>query len=499
MRWNIICGGPAGQGPNFLANLITQGLIEKGFFVFTAREYESRIRGGHNYNTITFSDEELYSNSDEVDLLVALDELSEINHKKEMKKSSFVVKSGKSNAYDAGASFKVLGIEIEILDTLLKKMANYEENFAEAKKGYEEEKRVMKLPAMKKAKDIYLMNGNEGVEKGAEESGLDFYYAYPMTPATGVLFELVKNENKDKKYITVQLEGEVAVINAAIGGAATGAKTMIGTSGGGFDLMTEGLSLAGGAGIPLVIYMAQRVGPATGSATHVSQGDLNIARHSGHGEFPRIVVSPGDPKESIEKTSELFYLTQKYQLPGIVLSDKHVADSFYTLNEKAKITKSKNSVKWPARFSSYETDSNKITDASSENIIKSVNSRIEKFEKLSGEVEGLESYKVYGKANSKNIVIGWGGTKGAIIDSIRGLDCKFIQVLYLEPFSSKIKKEIEKGKNIILVECNASAQLGSLIAEKTGILIENKNKILKYDGRPFLFENLRNEIKRRLK
>ena len=193
MRWNIVCGGPAGVGPNFLANLISKGLAEKGFYVFASREYESRIRGGHNYNIITFSDSQIYSNSVEIDLLIALDDISIDKHKHEMKKKSFLIRADKHNAFAAGEAFRLLGIDFPILDSELKKLGNYDENITEARKGYENEKRGIALPKLKGSKKIEFISGNEGVAFGAIKSGLDFYYAYPMTPATGVLFELAKS------------------------------------------------------------------------------------------------------------------------------------------------------------------------------------------------------------------------------------------------------------------------------------------------------------------
>jgi len=498
MKWTIICGGSAGQGPNFVSNLIARGLIESGFYVFTSREYESQIRGGHNYNIITFSDKPVFSNCLDVDILIALDDLSIKNHRKELKKESFIIKADRYNASAAGGAFKLLGIDLSILDSELKKLHNYNENFNEAKKGYENEKRFLNLPKLKKNENINLISGSKGVALGAVESGLDFYYAYPMTPATGLLFELSKTGEKNK-YVTIQLESEIAVVNAAIGSAITGAKSMIGTSGGGFDLMTEALSLAGGIQAPLVMYLAQRPGPSTGVPTYTAQADLNMARHAGHGEFLRVVAAPGDPNEAAEKTSELFCLTQKYQIPGILLSDKHLADSFYSLIEKPNLIKSEKSIKWPNRVTSYEADENKIANTDPENIINSVDKRHEKYKKLCDEIEKLTPYKIYGKRDSKNIILGWGSTKGAIIDSIEGLDCKYFQIIYLEPISNKIKFELEKAKNIIIVENNKTSMLSSLITEKTGVLIKEENKILKYDGRPFYFEFLQKEIKKRLK
>jgi 2-oxoglutarate ferredoxin oxidoreductase subunit alpha len=276
----------------------------------------------------------------------------------------------------------------------------------------------------------------------------------------------------------------------------TGAKTMIGTSGGGFDLMTEGLSLAGIADIPLVVYLASRPGPSTGVATYTGQGDLELARHAGHGEFVRMVLAPGDAEECQEITSQAFYFSQKFGIPIIVLSDKHLAESIYTTKNKPNIIRSKKSTSL-IRHNSYEKDEFGCATEDAEKIIKSVDKRLKKQKEVEKEAEKFEGFKVFGK-NSKNVIVSWGSPKGAILDAIKSLNCKFIQILYLEPFSTKIKKELE-GKNIILIENNATGPLAKLIAEKTGIFIEDKNKILRYDGRPFLSDELNKEIKKRLK
>ncbi len=487
--WTIICGGQAGQGINALASVISEGLAKKGFYVFCSREYESRIKGGHNFNVITFSDKPVNSNCRMADVLIALDEETKKIHTTEMKKDLITLGAGKDNMYYAGCVFKLLGLEFGVLEKSLVELKNYEKNLEFARQGYNEEKRIMKLPETKN-NVCFLMSGSEGFAEGAISAGLEFYYGYPMTPATKLFAELSKN----KKAITIESESEIAAVNSAIGSAITGAKSMVGTSGGGFDLMTEGLSLAGKAGIPIILYLAQRHGSSTGVPTATGQGDLNAARHSGHGEFPRIIIAPGDAKEATKKTGEMFYLTQKYSVPGILIGDKHLAESIYSFSEKPKIIKSESSIKWPKRFTSYESDENEIATESPEEIKKAGEKRIKKQEAIADEIKNFETYKIYGKTTSKNLIVGWGSTKGAIIDAMKDIDCKFLQVIYLEPFDNGIKKELEKAKNIIAIENNSTSQLSELIAEKTGLII--KNKILKYDGRQFLADELAQEIKR---
>lgn len=505
-RYNILFGGPAGTGPNFLTNLLGDTLVKLGYYVFYSRDYQSLIRGGHNFNVLTFSEEPVYSNDSIIDILVCLDENTERIHSKNLVKGGIILKDHKENMYYAGRLFKLLGLDFKILDELLKKEDRYKENIKFAKEGYDNEK-VKFCKIRKLNKKNYFMNGSQGISEGAIKSGLDVYLAYPMTPATPVLGELAGKQIKNN-FIVLELENEIAIVNAGVGSAITGAKAMVGTSGGGFDLMAEGLSLTGIADVPLVFYLSQRPGPGTGVATYTAQGDLNIARHSGHGEFNRIVLAPGCPKECQELVNQCFYFSQKFKIPSIIISDKHLGESFYSISENPKIISVPKSTEL-GRYNSYEKDSIGSATEDSEIIKRNVEARLKIEKEIEKEAKKFSRYEVYGnrleaspklrnsgRKNSKNVVVSWSSTKGAILDAIKDLNCKFVQIKYIEPFPAEVEKELE-NKNLILVENNATGLLGDLIKEKTGIVI--KEKILRYDGRPFLRDELNEEIRRRLR
>jgi len=495
-RYNILFGGAAGKGPNFVANLIAKSLFKRGYYVFNSRDYQSLIRGGHNFNVLTFSDKPVYSNDSEMDILVAIDALTEKLHKKSLKKTGFLLSGQAENMYYAGAIFKLLGFKWkEVQDEIWELGKRYEENLEIAKKGYlEETKSFLTIKKIKAAR--HLQSGSEGISEGAVRSGLDLYYGYPMTPATPVLKGLAASQF-DKNYAVVELENEIAVVHGAIGSALTGAKTMTGTSGGGFDLMTEALSLASMAEVPLVMYLAQRPGPASGTPTYNSQGDLNMARHSGHGEFPRMVLAPGDPKECEELVSHAFYFSQNYKLPVIIISDKHLAESYYTYDGNSYLVKSKK-LATLAKYNSYEHTADGISTEEASDIKKNAEARLKKLNNIAKASKKFQPYKLFGNKKSKNIILSWGSTKGAILDSIPGLDVAFLHILYMDPFPTKDIKKIVKNKNIFLIENNSTAQLGQLLSEKTGIFVKDKNKILRYDARPFLCDELKLEIKKRL-
>lgn len=495
MKGNILFGGAAGQGPNFLTHILGEALTKQGYYVFYSRDYESLIRGGHNFNVLTFSDEPVYSNEKRIDILVALDDNTEKRHRDDLKSDGILLEGNHSNVYFAGMLFKILNLEFKTLEDELKSKDRFQENLEEAKKGYESATITIQIPKTN-PKKLNFINGNQGIAEGAIKSGLDVYYAYPMTPATTILAELAQKQ-EENLFLTLELENETAVMNAAIGSAMTGAKSMVGTSGGGFDLMSEALSLTGIAEVPVVVALIQRPGPGTGVATYTGQSDLHLARHAGHGEFNRIVVAPGDPKESEELTSQAFYFSQEFKIPVIILGDKHLGESFYTIAGEPEITFSKKSVKLK-RFNSYEVDENGSATEDAKLIIENINERQSRAQDIEREVTRFDQYKTFGKSDSENVILSWGSPKGAILDAMQDLDCKFIQVLYIEPFPKELSRHLE-NKNIILVENNATAPLADVVAEKIGIFIEDKNKILRYDGRPFLSDELKKEIEGRLK
>ena len=333
--------------------------------------------------------------------------------------------------------------------------------------------------------------------QGAINSKLDLYFGYPMTPTTNAMHELASSQLK-YGHLVFQPEGEISVANMALGASFAGAKVMIGSSGGGYDLMTEAISFQGMSEIPLTVYLGSRGGPSTGLPTYTLQGDLDLALRSGHGEFPRVVVAPGNPKETIEKVNEAIYLSQKYGVLSIVLTDKHLAECEFSSSEKINkplaisVKRDVPGEKVIVRASSYEHDENGFTTEDGEIAKRNADKRIAKYKKIKEECKKFEMIKIHGKKNSKNLIIAWGSTRGAILDAINGLDFKFLQVLYVKPLSDEIRKEILRAKKVILVENNVTGQLGRLIREKTGIKIEKR--ILKYDGRPFTSDELKKEI-----
>lgn len=496
MQKSILIGGEAGQGPAVTSRLIAKIFCSLGYYVFDYRDYPSLIRGGHNFNILAISDKPIFSHENKYDIILAIDKKTVDLHEKNLKKGGFILKSrdAKSlleNDVLIGRLFKYFGAAKEILLPVVEKeFGQKSDKIKQAiAQGYDlgEIKERLKRNGPKR----YFLSGNEAVALGALAGGLDVYLAYPMTPVTQVLHFLAKRQIKNN-ILVFQPENEIAAVNMALGASFSGAKAMVGTSGGGFALMTEALSLAGMAELPLVIYLGQRTAPSTGVPTYTGQGDLKFALNAGHGEFPRIVVAPGDPQEAILRTQEAFYLSGKYRVPAIVLSDKHLAESGYTFDALKKsqlIFRQK-----PAVFaSSYEHTSDGNTTEDPRLIMKMQESRMGKIKLIEAAIKNLKPALVFGQG--KNLIVSWGSTKGAILDALPKLkNFRFLQISYLSPFPKEmVAREIKKSSRVVLVENNVTGSLADVIAEKTGLMI--KSKVLKYDARPFTPEYLIKNIK----
>ncbi len=514
MRLNILIGGKAGQGINKISEIVNKVLVDYGYFTFNYRDYPSLIRGGHNFNVLSISDERVGSIESKLDVIIAMDENTINIHKKELKQDGIIIDFQKFEKDDldrnlnvalSGALIKILGIDKqELINEVENQFHNAESNKA-AELGYNSQKEKFNLNRLNNK--ISIMSGTQAIAQGAINSKINIYFGYPMTPATGVLHELAGRQ--DEGVEVFQPENEIAVVNCALGASFAGAKTMVGTSGGGYDLMTEGLSFQGQSEIPLVVYLASRPGPGTGVPTYTSQADLDVALRGGHGEFPRIVIAPGDPIECIEKTNEAFYLAEKFNTLSIILSDKQLAESEFSSDRspnKIIPVNVKRAVpgKGIVKASSYECDKFGNTTESAEITKKNAEKRLAKYEAISEECKKFQMIKLYGNPKAKNLIIGWGSTKTVILDSLDAIDhsikkrgnYKFLQVLYMKPMSDEIEKEIirtqEVGGKVIIIENNVTGQLSRLIREKSGIKIPHR--ILKYDARMFKCDELKEEI-----
>ena len=551
-EFSILIGGAAGEGTRMSGQLIGKLLNQYGWRIFIYEDYQSLITGGHNFSIIRASKERISASTKEIDYLIALNQDTLQRHRVRLKKDGVIIYNsdqikgekgvgiaaltittqlgGKpimKNSSLLGALGKVLGIDWQAIEDLLKREfgEKAELNLKIAKAGYDKAETHKKIEKLNQ-KPLPLITGNEAVALGALRAGLEVYISYPMTPASSILHYLAALKKDLKNIVVFQPENEIEVINAAIGAAYSGKRAMVGSSGGGFALMVEALSLAGQSESPIVIVESQRPGPATGLPTYTAQGDLLFVLSAGHGDFFRFVVAPGDAEESFYLTGLAMNIAWKYQLPAIVLIDKEISEDTFNLDKSVleKIEK-RDEILWnkkgeykryldtndgisPLAFpgeagavvkaTSYEHDESGITAEEDEEQIKRMQEkRQRKVIDLAREIEGLKAVNVFGDQNSEKAIIVFGSNKGIAIELGKEFGLRVIQPLIFQPFpEEQMKKALSGVKKIFTIETNASAQLTQFLGCR-GIKIESP--ILKYTGRPFFIEELREELIKKLK
>ena len=348
-----------------------------------------------------------------------------------------------------------------------------------------------------------LVSGANAMAEGMVRAGLEYYYAYPMTPASPVLHYLVKKRG----VIAYQPESEISAINMAIGSAIAGRRSATGTSGGGFALMCESIGLAGIAEIPVLIIEAQRTGPSTGMATYIGQEDLDFVLYPSQGEFPLIVGSPYTIEDGFRMAGELMNLAWRHQTPAILLTDKHLIESLETtqIDENAVkkeeveiVSKSEGLIKRyeltesglsryaapPAivKFNSNEHDEFGLTTDDADMRVRMHEKRMEKEKLIEEDVKKMAFDEFF---RGRDVIVTWGSTFGALHEVAEELGFRLIAIRYLRPF---IPPEVKKA---VVVECNYTGQLSRMLREKTGAEIES---VLKWDGRPFTPEELRERL-----
>jgi 2-oxoglutarate ferredoxin oxidoreductase subunit alpha len=541
-------GGAAGDGVREAGQTIGALLAELGYEVYVSFTYPSVIRGGHNFSRISFSKNKVWADHDELDLLISLNEETTRLHINELSDSAVVFADSfepddisklsdravvvpmktsvretefpeiMRNSVALGAFCYLLDLPLENIISRLKRVFQTkrpEENIKLAEIGYEHLKNIDFRHTKKIERDDSektLVEGNIALAKGFLSAGLEFYFGYPMTPSTSILHYLASCQNESPVKV-IQPENEIAVINMALGTAYAGKRTAIGSATGGFMLMQESFSFAGMAELPLVIAVSQRQAPATGVPTYSSQTDLQSVIHSGHGEFPRIVLLPGDQKEAFELGREALNMAWEYQTPVVVLLDKILSEHSATadLNTQKTVQNALVTAEFsgdymrykvtddgisPLAFpgtpnaivkvTSYEHDELGITADEKEPVKKMLDKRFAKRKTIETDIESFETIKIYGDPKSSTSIIFWGSTKGPVLEAAKYMKKipRFVQILCAEPFpAEKLKTALSGSEKIINIEQNRDAQMAALIRQKAGIEV-NKN-ILKYDSRPF--------------
>ena len=440
-----------------------------------------------------------------------------------------------TNTIVAGIILSLFNIDDEDFRKHLKKIfaskgeAVVENNMQATQKGKELGEEIKKatnividIPhTVEKKKEVYI-DGSQGVALGALAGGCNFVSSYPMSPSTGVLTLLASYATKNFDIAVEQVEDEITAINMALGAWYAGARALVTTSGGGFALMAEALSLSGMTENPVVIHLAQRPGPATGLPTRTEQGDLEFALYGGHGTFPRIILTPGTPYECFVATKKAMYFADKYQIPVIVMTDQFLLDSFYETDceEMLSYIESKPQkffVETDEKYKRYALTDDGLSprgipgfgegfvhvDSDEHNedgrIIEDAPTRNMMMEKRQYRIEIAREEAMrafyWGNENPTFLVIGWGSTHGVILEVLKNIENKHIGYLHItqmHPLGEDVCQRVAKAKNSIVIENNMTGQCADLLERECKVRISTR--ITRYDGWPFSVEELQEEL-----
>ncbi len=563
--------GSSGQGLDSMGDIVSKALKRSGYCVFGYREYPSLIKGGHASFQLDVSDEKIESTETQVNVIIAFNHHVLEKNIPDLKPGGILIHSTPhwkftpadqklidrlslrmvylpveeilaklgakpvlTNVLLTAFVWSMLGQDIDTL----KKMVG--ERFAKKKdlldlnmrcidEGFRLQKEHNLTVAVPKPKKQWqkcmIITGSKAMGLGAVHAGVRVYAGYPMTPSSPLLSFIAEIQNKTGMVIK-QAEDEITAAQFVSGAMHMGTRALTGTSGGGFDLMSETVSLNAIIENPSVFVLAQRPGPATGLPTWTGQGDLLMAIGTSHGEFARCVLSVADATDSFYLVNEAFNIAEKYQISVILLTDKQTMEALYTeqLYDQKKITVERGSLitdpeelkklkssdrydpsakdgismRWlpGAKAATYvaqgdEHSGDGTVDESADNAVKQMEKRMRKMNALTS---SLPEPELFGAENPETLLVGWGSTKSVVIDALQSDELKkkkigYLHFTYLWPLKTeKFEKLTKSAKKTILIEGNFQGQLGMMLRQQCGVLIESK--ILKYDGRPFFIDEL---------
>lgn len=572
IQWLI--GGEAGYGIMTTGVTMAKIFTRLGLSVFDYVEYPSLIRGGHNAYFVRASNETIRSPKRTVDILVALNRETIDKHKDELEKNAAILYDSNTikvdpsefsddkllipvplidmikelevdrlmtNTIAVGASLALFSDDYQILQTMMEETFGRkgEEvadiNIKTSKAGFDFVKRHPKrfhLQIEKREQKSLLISGAEAVSLGAIKAGLKFAAIYPMTPINMIMTNLTGHALK-YGIVLKEPEDEISGINMAIGASYAGVRSMVATSGGGFALMSEGLGLAAQSEVPLVIIMGMRPGPATGMPTWSDQGDLRFVLHAAQGDFPRIVLAPGDLREAFSYTMRAFNLAEKYQLQVIVLVDKHLmeghgtvpmsemkADASWFKLERGRILSDKD-LEGETDYKRYLVTDDGVSpralpghkggislsgsDEHDEHGLYNEEAEVrttmmeKRFRKLQAAEKDIFLPELLGDKDAAITIVSFGSTKMAALDALtilkrQNISANLLNISFLSPFpSAKVTSLLKHAKKTLVVEANYTGQFEGLIREKTGI--EFSHRLRKYDGRPILAHEIVERVK----
>jgi 2-oxoglutarate/2-oxoacid ferredoxin oxidoreductase subunit alpha len=570
-------GGAAGQGVATPGDIFAKIFSRRGLHLNAYNAYQSIIRGGHTFLTIRTGPERVTNMGDRIDLLIPLNQDAMNRHLGLLREGAACIYNADTiqpgeaapgvqlcplpvskladitrnkvaqNTLAVGAALSMAGVGFQPLEQVLSEQFNKKgdavvaENVGIARAGYDYATtnfRPFPWPLPITENRYAVMSGNTAMAMGGAAAGVKFYCAYPMSPSTGVLHWMAAHARKGGIMVR-QVEDEIGVINMAIGAAHAGARSMCATSGGGFALMSEGLGLSAMMETPVVVIDCQRAGPSTGVPTKTEQGDLWQMLGAAFGDYPRVIACPLDIGDSFTIIAEVFNLADRFQCPGIVLTDLLLSEGRLSVDPKAlnfepqidrgeliqsaipkqegeagykryKITESGISPRaipgvagctHTAASDEHDEDGVLISDEFT-NPSKRRAMMEKRMRKVAGIAAAVPAPQLWGPKDADVTLVGWGSTKGVIEEACQilteqAIPANQLQIRWLVPLhGDAILDLLKDSRHTIIVENNYSGQFARYLRSETSFVPQGH--IRKYDGEPFMPHHIVEAVKQQL-
>lgn len=571
----VSIGGAAGQGVATPGNLFARIFARRGLHLIAYNSYQSIIRGGHTFLTLRTGPDPVTSFGDKIDLLIPLNQDTMDRHLGLLASGAAVVYNGEAitpgpaeagvrlcplpvseltnnsrnkveqNTLAVAASLSMMGVGFQALADVLGQQFRKKgdtvvaENIEVARRAYDYatghfQAFATPLPATERHRAV--LTGNMALAMGGAAAGVKFYCAYPMSPSTGVLHWMAAHARKAGIMVR-QVEDEIGVVNMAIGAAHAGVRAMCATSGGGFALMTEALGMSAMIETPVVVVDVQRAGPSTGVPTKTEQGDLWQMLGAGHGDYPRIIATPTDILDCFKIVPEIHNLADRFQCPGIILTDLLLSESHTSVNpadldfnvpidrgemitangsngangyKRYLFTESGVSPRAipgvPGHTHTAATDEHMEDGVLISDEFTDARKRRAMMEKRQRKIAGIEASvrppELMGPAEADVTLIGWGSTKGVIQEAREllaedGISANQLPIRFMVPLHGEAIVDILKRcRRTIIVENNYSGQFARYLRSETSFVPDGF--IRKYDGEPFLPHHIVDAVKDQL-
>jgi len=558
----VLCG-KAGQGIQTIEAILTQVLNIERYNVYATKEYMSRVRGGSNSVEIRVSEVFRYAFTERIDVLFPMDGDS-LDHMADRVSSDTVVIGDRDHVHGkfdtsipvfsvpfaeasreigdevyintliAGFILSFFNVQMSSVEKVLRKVFARKggdiisNNIKAIEKGMQlaveyEHDHPLDICIQRYTENDrnVFMSGTDAVALGAVSGGCNYIASYPMSPGTGV-FTALAGFSKNLGIVVEQTEDEISAITMGLGAWYAGARAMVSTSGGGFALMTESVSLAGMIESPMVIHIGQRPGPATGLPTRTEQGDLNFVLHAGHGEFPRVILAPGTIEDGYELTRLAFDIADKHQIPVCILTDQYFLDTLCGgYSKEMKIQKIQHYfIETSKEYQRYRFTEDGLTprgipgfgdglvcvdsDEHDEtgHITESFDMRKRMMQKRMSRFSLLYEDEVEpffsGDKDVSTLIVSWGSTYGVVQEALEIMHDSTVSHVHARqvfPVPETLKHYALDANRVIVVENNWSGQFADLIEKEIKKPVQ---RIVQYDGLPFGVGNLAKRLREAL-